>query len=119
LLHCLPRKIKRVFTAVSARASDNILRNPYVNVIFVLRIEIHSFVELIKGYKMHYLGLNYEGVEILKMASARKHFETLKISQVKCAFFFKIFAYLLEISLDRYENAITERVLVALSTGSL
>jgi hypothetical protein len=50
---------------------------------------------------------------------ARKHLEAMKTSLVKCAFFFEIFAYLFEISLDRSANSITERVLAALSNVSL
>ena len=43
----------------------------------------------------------------------------LKWIVVKCAFFFEIFEYLCEISFDRSENSITDRMLSALSTGSL
>ena len=42
--------------------------NPLVNEISVLQIEIRSFVELIKGYKIHYLGLNLKWVKMSKMA---------------------------------------------------
>ncbi len=50
------------------RCFFNILWNPYMYEIFVLWIEIHSFVELIKDYNMHCLGLNFEWGRILKMA---------------------------------------------------
>jgi hypothetical protein len=43
----------------------------------------------------------------------------MKTSQVKCAYFFEISAYLFEISLGHSENSSTESVLAALSTGSL
>ena len=39
-----------------------------VNEISVLQVEIRNFVELIKSYKMHYLGLNLERVKMSKMA---------------------------------------------------
>ena len=42
----------------------------------------------------------------------RKHRKAMKTSQVKCAYFF-------EIVLNHSENSSIERVLVALSTGSL
>jgi hypothetical protein len=34
----------------------------------VLQIEIRSFVELTKGYKVHYLGLNMEWVKMPEVA---------------------------------------------------
>jgi hypothetical protein len=43
----------------------------------------------------------------------------MKTSQVKCAYFFEISAYLFEISLDNSENPSTQRVLAALSVSSL
>jgi hypothetical protein len=42
--------------------------NPLVNGISVLQIEIRSFVEPIRGYKMHYLSLNLEWVKMSKVA---------------------------------------------------
>jgi hypothetical protein len=44
------------------------ISNPFVNEISVSKIETHGFVELIKGYKIHYLGLNLELAKMSKMA---------------------------------------------------
>ena len=101
------------------RCIDHTL-NPLDNESSVLQIQIHSFVELVKGYKMHYFDLTFQWGKMSKRAVwLGKHLKTWKIFYVKCALFFEIPAYISEISLHRFEKFSTERVLAALSTGIL